>query len=290
MAADSGTEDRINRICRQMEEFAFCSQTFHQSLKGGSADYIGLTGIANNQAYTKATSTFGYVEELLRSVSDPTLKNALIVCENAYKVVKDAFGEGIQSFAQREYRGMLNAERIAPRAQASCTSIFSTTPPPKQNPLSQINREMRILIAMAIVSGSSIGLPAVVTISSSAQVARSPPPLHHGSLAAILSSRTSLSVFSITPVDSPTISVPHSSLFAPRTRPELPKPTRADPSHVLFLAKPHLFLPCSPLSESLGVLPLLPRCVSTRILRISGKLDLDSVSPFTVGLLDLSIG
>ncbi|TYJ96444.1 putative invertase inhibitor [Cucumis melo var. makuwa] len=155
--ADSGTEDRINRICRQMEEFAFCSQTFHQSLKGGSADYIGLTGIANNQAYTKATSTFGYVEELLRSVSDPTLKNALIVCENAYKVVKDAFGEGIQSFAQRDYRGMLNAERIAPRAQASCTSIFSTTPPPKQNPLSQINREMRILIAMAIVSGSSIG-------------------------------------------------------------------------------------------------------------------------------------
>ncbi|KAA0048086.1 putative invertase inhibitor [Cucumis melo var. makuwa] len=157
MAADSGTEDRINKICRQMEEFAFCSQTFHSSLKGGSADYIGLTGIANNQAYTKATSTFGYVEELLRSVSDPTLKNALIVCENAYKVVKDAFGEGIQSFAQRDYRGMLNAERIAPRAQASCTSIFSTTPPPKQNPLSQINREMRILIAMAIVSGSSIG-------------------------------------------------------------------------------------------------------------------------------------
>ncbi|XP_008460578.1 uncharacterized protein LOC103499366 [Cucumis melo] len=115
------------------------------------------TGIANNQGYTKATSTFGYVEELLRSVSDPTLKNALIVCENAYKVVKDAFGEGIHSFAQRDYRGMLNAERIAPRVQASCTSIFSTTPPPKQNPLSQINREMRILIAMAIVSGSSIG-------------------------------------------------------------------------------------------------------------------------------------
>ncbi|KAA0048098.1 putative invertase inhibitor [Cucumis melo var. makuwa] len=313
MAADSGTEDRINKICRQMEEFAFCSQTFHSSLKGGSADYIGLTGIANNQAYTKATSTFGYVEELLRSVSDPTLKNALIVCENAYKVVKDSFGEGIQSFAQRDYRGMLNAERIAPRAQASCTSIFSTTPPPKQNPLSQINREMRILIAMAI--DILLLLPCTQLqayhLQSFLLLRRSRIPLfatffprrvclcksfdRHllfttGSLAAILSSRTSLSVFSVTPVDSPTISVPHSSLFAPQTRLELPKLTRADPSHVLFPAKPHLFLPCSPLSESLGVLPLLPRCVSTRILRISGKLDLDSVSPFTVGSLDLSIG
>ena len=54
---------------------------------------------------------------LLRSVSDSTLKNALIVCENAYKVVN--FGEGIQSFAQRDYKEML-VERIAPRAQASC--------------------------------------------------------------------------------------------------------------------------------------------------------------------------
>ncbi|KAA0053291.1 hypothetical protein E6C27_scaffold102G001020 [Cucumis melo var. makuwa] len=57
--------------------------------------------------------------------------------------------------------------------------------------------------------------------------------------------------------------------------------TRADPSHLLFLVEPHLFLPCSPSFESLGVLPLFPRCVSARISRISDKLDLESVLPFT---------
>ncbi|KAA0048110.1 putative invertase inhibitor [Cucumis melo var. makuwa] len=156
MAADSETEDKINRICHQMEEFEFCSQTFHQNLKGGSADYIGLTEIANNQVYMKASSTLVYIDQLLRSVSDPITKNKLIVCEKGYYVVNEAFVEGIQWFSRNYYKEMLNAEKRAPRAQASCTSIFSTTPPPKQNPLFQINREMRILIAMAIVSGSSI--------------------------------------------------------------------------------------------------------------------------------------
>ena len=156
IAADSGTEDKIKRICRQMEEFEFCSQTFHQNLKGGSADYIGLTEIANNQVYTKASSTLVYIEQLLRSVSDPTTRKALLVCENGYYAVNEAFVEGIRWFSQKYYKEMLNVERRAPSAQASCTSIFTTTPPPKQNPLFQINREMRILIAMAIVSGSSI--------------------------------------------------------------------------------------------------------------------------------------
>ncbi|XP_008460537.1 uncharacterized protein LOC103499331 [Cucumis melo] len=157
MAVDSGTEDKINRICRQMEEFEFCSQTFHQNLKGDSADYIGLTEIANNQVSTYTASTLVYIQQLLRSVSDPVTRNRLIVCENGYYVVNETFLEGIRLFSERNYKGMLNTEKIAPRAQASCISIFSTIPPPEQNPLVDINRRMRILIAMAIVSGSSIG-------------------------------------------------------------------------------------------------------------------------------------
>lgn len=61
MAADSETEDKINTLCRQMEEFGFCSQTFHENLKGASTDYIGLTKIANNRAIINATNTLGYV-------------------------------------------------------------------------------------------------------------------------------------------------------------------------------------------------------------------------------------
>ena len=61
MAADSVTEARIDTLCHQIEEFGFCSQTFHQNLKGGSADYVGLIQIATNQAYSNVTNTLGCV-------------------------------------------------------------------------------------------------------------------------------------------------------------------------------------------------------------------------------------
>ena len=47
----------------------------------------------------KETSTVGYIKQQLRSVSDPITKNTLIACEKAYKIVKDAFGEGIKGLS-----------------------------------------------------------------------------------------------------------------------------------------------------------------------------------------------
>ncbi|XP_022156377.1 uncharacterized protein LOC111023283 [Momordica charantia] len=151
---DPETEERINRVCRQMEEFGFCSQTFHENLKGPT-DYVRLTQIAKVEAIINATRTLRYITKLLAFVSDPALKNNLIVCENAYDIMNKAFLEGIKYFFQRDYRSMVNAERIAPRAEASCSVIFGT-PPERSSPLVERNREMRILIAMALVSASYI--------------------------------------------------------------------------------------------------------------------------------------
>ncbi|XP_022946902.1 uncharacterized protein LOC111450843 [Cucurbita moschata] len=151
VVGDSDTEDRIDNLCHQMEEFGFCSQTFHENLNGPTDD-IGLTQIAIFQAQANASKTLRYIQELLPTITDPALKNGLIVCENAYKTVNEALQEGIELFFKKDYRSMLNVEKIAPRAQASCNMIFST-PPEKQGLLEERNREIRILIAMAIVSG-----------------------------------------------------------------------------------------------------------------------------------------
>ena len=59
VVADSETEDRINNLCHQMEEFGFCSQTFHENLNGPTDD-IGLTQIAIFQAQANASKTLRY--------------------------------------------------------------------------------------------------------------------------------------------------------------------------------------------------------------------------------------
>ncbi|XP_017628766.1 uncharacterized protein LOC108471700 [Gossypium arboreum] len=50
---------------------------------------------------------------------------------------------------------MLDSERRSPRAQENCITIFSTPPTPP-NPVADRNRQMRILIAMTIVTGMEL--------------------------------------------------------------------------------------------------------------------------------------
>lgn len=81
------------------------------------------------------------------------MKAALGECRDAYNTVIYQFQKAWFYFKLGSYQQVLDLERITPRAQASCTSTLAT-PPIKQNPLAEQNREARILIAMALVSTS----------------------------------------------------------------------------------------------------------------------------------------
>ena len=148
-------EEVINKICRSMEEFGFCNQTFHQNLRSPAATVADLAQITIEQASSNATNTHAFILNLLGETTEPALKNALTECENAYKIVGDSFQRALVSFNNKDYDGMRDAERDTPRAEASCTTTFNTPPNPV-NPLDDRNRQMRILIAMAVVTASEL--------------------------------------------------------------------------------------------------------------------------------------
>ncbi|KAB5534709.1 hypothetical protein DKX38_017795 [Salix brachista] len=102
-----------------------------------------------------SASDHEYISDLLRRTTEKSLRNVLVACENAFGIVESSFGAAMQSFHRKEYDDMLKLEQVAPRAQASCETSF-TAPPSPPNPLLERNREMRILITMAIVSGKEI--------------------------------------------------------------------------------------------------------------------------------------
>ncbi|XP_002512076.2 uncharacterized protein LOC8264712, partial [Ricinus communis] len=151
--SDKQTQEWINYICHQMEEFGFCNQTFHENLKNPSADYVGLTQTTIEQATVNATSTCAFILQLLKNATDEGLENALNVCENGYSIVVQSFQDASKYFNQKDYRSMIQSERITPRAQGSSSTSFSIPSFPV-NPLVDRNRQMRIITAMALVTGS----------------------------------------------------------------------------------------------------------------------------------------
>lgn len=151
-SSDRPTQALIERICREMEEFGFCSKTFNENLKSTSTDIIGLTQITIKQVLRNASNTHDFIVRLVQTTTDKAFRKALIECENGYHIVLQSFQQAYDEFKGGEYGSMLQLEYITPRAQSSCEINPETLPSPA-NPLIERNREMRILIAMAVVTG-----------------------------------------------------------------------------------------------------------------------------------------
>ncbi|KAK6288645.1 hypothetical protein POUND7_000186 [Theobroma cacao] len=155
---DEATQNLIDHICRRMEEYAFCDNTFNQNLKGRHADMAAVTLITIEQAVSHATNTHSFIARLLKKATDPADKKALTTCQDAYHLVMGGFQEAAAAFFLKDYDSMLLSERPTPRAQAGCTAIFNTPPNPA-SPVGDRNRQMRILIAMAIAAGTELTRP-----------------------------------------------------------------------------------------------------------------------------------
>ncbi|XP_050384371.1 uncharacterized protein LOC126800983 [Argentina anserina] len=145
------TQQLIEKICRSMEVYGFCKQTFDENLKSPNADIVAITQITVERATDNATKTHDFIRQTLESTTDPAVKSALTVCENVYALLMQSFDSAAVSFFQKDYTSVEKNERGTAKAEASCERILHT-PPNDLTLLDDRNRQMRILIAMAVTS------------------------------------------------------------------------------------------------------------------------------------------
>ncbi|GAB2215147.1 hypothetical protein Droror1_Dr00019524 [Drosera rotundifolia] len=155
-AADAQTQKLIDTICRQMEQYQFCNHTFNNNLNSPSASPVDLTKVTIDQSLANATGTLDFIHLLQLGNKDPDMGNKLSVCENVYSIVSAVFHEAKGDFDEQRFREMVEVERKSVRPQSSCITMFQS-PPDLGNPLEVRNTQMRILITMAVVTGSLMG-------------------------------------------------------------------------------------------------------------------------------------
>ncbi|KAF5739923.1 hypothetical protein HS088_TW12G01137 [Tripterygium wilfordii] len=139
-----------------MEEYGFCDKTFNQNLKGPTADYVDLTLITIEQSLLNASNTNTYIERLGRSTKPGALKNALIECNNVYNSIMQSFRNANMYYKQKNYNAMIMSESVTPRLIESCITCFLTPPLHPMGPLETMNRQMRMLCSMALVTGHQL--------------------------------------------------------------------------------------------------------------------------------------
>ncbi|XP_021853307.2 uncharacterized protein [Spinacia oleracea] len=152
------TQTKIDSICRSNEDYGFCNKVFQADIQQPDMDYVGLTKITIMEARKNASNTLGFIRAQIPGVKDESELNYYKVCENAYLTIKQSFDQAFDAFIKGDYTLMASDQRITPRVQANCVTIF-TMSSVSENPLGSLNernREMRILITMAIITASFI--------------------------------------------------------------------------------------------------------------------------------------
>ncbi|GKV01506.1 hypothetical protein SLEP1_g14056 [Rubroshorea leprosula] len=154
-SADPQTQELIDKICRQMEDYGFCNQTFSANLKSPLTDLVGLTQITIEITIQNASNDFVYAKSILDRATDPHMIKVLTECVKDYQAIRGSFIKAMRSFMLRDYKGMLNYELPNSKSVALCQEGFSSAKP-GPNPyivLIERNRQLRILIAMSVVTG-----------------------------------------------------------------------------------------------------------------------------------------
>ncbi|KAI4311626.1 hypothetical protein MLD38_036507 [Melastoma candidum] len=156
------TQELIATVCQSMEDHGFCTNVFNLNLKSPDTNMKGLAKIALEQGINNASASAQYAKDLYYQTKDPKLQEYLKTCSlSGYLPTLVHLQDGQEFLRKSSYDEMVSALLLAPKPQASnCDGQPTISGVP--NPLNERNREMRILISMALATAFELdgGIPA----------------------------------------------------------------------------------------------------------------------------------
>ncbi|XP_059435539.1 uncharacterized protein LOC132168558 [Corylus avellana] len=146
------TQQNIETICHQVEDYNFCKQSLNSNLKNPDASISDLNEITINQTTVKATDTRAFTQGVLKNAKGyPEEAKVLSECEKDYGLVVEFFQEAFKSQNRGDYSRMLSFESSALNAISLCEAGFGFGFP--VNPyfyLIERNKPLKTLINMAV--------------------------------------------------------------------------------------------------------------------------------------------
>lgn len=147
----ASTEVLINAICMPLQgDSEFCKGVFHEILRGGGTDSHGLAYLVQKAATLNATLNGIYILKELEKPTDKATKNALSECKDAYDLIVSQFQQGYSAFMGSKYQDTYFYDQKAEAPRKSCETTFKIPPVPPVDLMAERNRQMGILITMAL--------------------------------------------------------------------------------------------------------------------------------------------
>ncbi|KAK2976606.1 hypothetical protein RJ640_021408 [Escallonia rubra] len=143
---DDDTQSLIRDICRQTLDFTACNDIFQKNLPSPRTNVVGLAQITVTQSLLFASDTSIFIHRTKEGERDKTRRDLYTICEEGYSVIMDLFEEADRSFAQGNYRDVVDLEHQSTRPINDCGTNVKIN-----QELIDKNRHMALLVNMGIV-------------------------------------------------------------------------------------------------------------------------------------------
>ncbi|ESQ35933.1 hypothetical protein EUTSA_v10009592mg [Eutrema salsugineum] len=149
---DGPTQELINSICIESEDYDFCNKIIRKNLKTPTTNLKDLTYLIFLISIEYASDTYIFIGNIMRQRPGPEEWNHLDTCLAVYNQETNIFLNVRTEFFLDEYDRMIKDILSTTNILRRCRTDFPI-PPNKNNPLIEKNRVMKILTTMSAVSG-----------------------------------------------------------------------------------------------------------------------------------------
>ncbi|CAH2038486.1 unnamed protein product [Thlaspi arvense] len=146
------TQELINSICIETEDYELCNKIIHKALKTKTTNLKDLTYLILLTAIEYASDTYIFIGNILREHPGPEETAGLNTCLMVYSEETTIFLSIRHEFCAKEYDHMIVDILSTTNILKKCRMDFPI-PPKKKDSLIEKNRAMKILITMSAVSG-----------------------------------------------------------------------------------------------------------------------------------------
>ncbi|MCE5165773.1 hypothetical protein HAX54_012204 [Datura stramonium] len=144
-------EALITGICTQVQDPAFCLNTFRQNLPHHPYVPIEVTSVAIHQSLQNASNNRVFIETSKEKEKDKEIQDLYAICDSGYGFLIDELQDAIQSLAKRDYNALENALFKCPRFVSDCRNVLDSKITPEM--LDRSRKQFDLVLMSQIAEG-----------------------------------------------------------------------------------------------------------------------------------------
>ncbi|WCJ18611.1 Plant invertase/pectin methylesterase inhibitor superfamily protein [Euphorbia peplus] len=154
-----GDRELVEKICKQTQDYNFCTTTFDKDNRSYVFDLNGLVMLICSFTLSQTRSTSDTIPTIAGTITDPVGKTRIDLCESDYHFAILRFSEALRAAINRAYGDVIDRVRDGTNKVIECENVYRMQDPIDVSPLTVDNHNVIKLCEIIFIIINTILIP-----------------------------------------------------------------------------------------------------------------------------------